>query len=576
MRKSHTTIFFFISAICFFTFSLIIFSNHHNPGFWFQADHTWAPHFVYDLTVKHGNALDWQFATGTIHLFSTISFFIFSLFTHNMLAWIHYNAVFNLCLYFLCLFVLSCSLFDDLKSRALLMLGGLISLGIVASFQQIPFTLDMLLVSGEHLLQVIVSWFSLILTMRLLKKDAPKFPLIVLFLLVALGVVSDELLYLSFVGPALLTLGCYFFLSDTDSKTTLKVIFAVLIAAIVGRVLWTVNPLHYLRVGYLPMALQIYYIVESVLLFFNMLFKQHPVYLTANFLYFFISLPVIFLSLQSGGLRSPAPVSKRMQLFTLLFCTFTWIVGLGGLFINYHTLEFYAGSTNFLPISKFNFDAITRDSMAFLLTPVFIGIPTLLVYCLHRWLTWINVAAAAVAAFLAFMGIRLIPSKQVSALKSQQGIMQCLEKNIKKYDLHTGIANYWIYRPIVIMSNGQINMAPIYAGKRMVYEHYLSTWNDINNRKIDFWLYRYNVFFEDPVYTNYYKTQQGIQFKLKVFGKPTGQFICRDQDGSTMGVYVYKNGALTRAIVHSLHHDYKIKKVTIDSKQRIQLNLPRR
>ncbi len=578
MKTKISNIAFFLGCAAVYScIAAVIFLTHHNPGFWFQADNTWAPHFIFDTLVKHHSASSWMLANGTIHLLDTVPFVIFSFFSHNMTHWIYWNAIFNLSFYFCCFFTLANLVTNKKRSAFIMMLSCFFSLALIANFIQIDFTIDLVLISAEHMTQLLLGWLCLSIIIKLLKTPVSKPAIFAIVILVTIGVLSDELLLISFIGPILISLLLFYLLSNDNCSNILKLIIYIVIATIIGRLLWTFFPLHYQRVS-VVMDNNLFHTAYALGIYLFTIFQNHPLYIILNLLSVGLSTLVIIAAVKEKKFSSKKTLAhERAQLFVLIFCCCTWLVGLAGLFVNYHLIKFLFDYKVAHLISHFHYVALTRDGIAFLVTPVFIGIPTLIIYISQQFFTvshrcllpWISALGSLIIASLTAYAA-LNNKKQPTALHSQQGIMQCLASNIKKHHLHTGIADYWIYRPIIIMSNGKIAMTPIYSGPRDQYEHYLSTWDEINHKQIDYWIDKYNVFFKDPDYANYYDVKDDIAFKLSKFGKPTSEFSCKGSHGQYLHAYIYKNNGIMKDLIPSIHL-YGLTHAFINKQNQIQL-----
>ncbi|MDF1653761.1 MAG: hypothetical protein P1U34_01505 [Coxiellaceae bacterium] len=560
--KLHYFFTFLACSIGFAGISVVIFMNHINPGFWFQSDNTWAPHFIYDIVVLHHSPVSWWLANGTINLLDTVPFIIFSFFSHDIVKWLGYNAIFNLSFYFLIFYTLSRCLFDNAKAVLLMMASCLISMVIIANFKNIHFTLESVLISGQHFTQLLISWLCLIVCIQLLKNENSRKLQLLLASLVIFGVVSDVLLIMSFVVPAMLSLFIVLRLADKAHASKFKIIGIIAISVILGVIIWKYNPLVYMRMA-ATVSFDIFHLLDALWLFLASLIKHHPLYMSANILFFMVSTLVVVHAIKNGVVRDQLLPPQRRLLFTILFCNFVWIVGLASMLVNYH-LNVYINLgpiVDRLGLRNPPYDGLIRDGVAFFVTPVFIGIPVLIVYLLgfvntakkNLLLTVFNVIAFSAVGVGVYGAIMLIKSSQPTPLQSQRQIMRCLADNIKSHRLDLAVADYFVYRPIVVMSNAAISIVPMQPNNQNYYRPYLSRFESINNRRIDYWIDSYKTFFSDSGHANYRTEAVTAQIGLKEFGPPTGEFYCKGVGGQYLHAYIYKNNAIMKRIVSTFH-----------------------
>lgn len=559
MLKSrlNRTACFVLLLLIFSAVTHAILLNQTNITFWFQSDNSWAPHFVYDIVYKHNSIFDWQFANGTIHLLDTLPFFVFSIFTDNMQVWIQCNAIFNLVLYFLLCYFLSVTLFKEAKSQLFVMFISLIPLMLLAYHKNINFTIDMLLVSGEHMTQMLVGMLCVVVTLRIILSSKNYWWHIPLFIFVMLAVTSDELFIASFVVPMCLAL--FILYIREPNRLPIVLITNIAIATVVARLIWDILPIDFQRVS-MYAGMNIITSLKSIVILFIALYEQHAAYIIALFLFFPISgiaLHHAFKNKKMGVVLSP--VAKN-TLLILTFVLLVWISGIGRIFINYHAQLFY--NQKFISYSHSHGAALIRDSIDFYIIPLFVGMPIIILYFIsiikmglrNYIINSLNIIILILlsAALIYFYSVQTIKNSLKNNVQIENQLMTCLKANIERYHLHTGIANYWIYRPIIILSNGAISIAPTYSGPYNEYAHYLSTWQDIDHKTIDYWVVRYSKFFNDPGDESRTQFSTNDNFELSKFDKADGQFRCEASDGHGLLVYFYRKNQLMQTILPSI------------------------
>ena len=562
----------------FITTVLIIFKGHTDIGFWYQSDNSWAPAFAQDVLVKHHAIRDWHFSGGTTQLMSIVPYALFSLFTHQLPVWMLANAWLLLTGYFLLFFGLGRVLFDDWHVSLLIPLSCLISLALLACFKQIPFTLDSLLVSNEHEYLLLMTLLGLLLVLYKLKWPNNYWCLPLLFLIVCVQVVSDEIFILSFVMPALVAL--FFYLNADKNKNLLccvNAIVIILIATGVGRIMYYDLPLEYARTGatlalkhtiiewpminpvtrelfYRPIPYHFLDLVQTVGYYIKCMWQHYTVYLLATLAFFPICISVLRF--------------KKIYSFALIFILMEWLTGVLRFFISRHAQALFI--THLLGVTtleNFCIHGLTVDANDFFVIPLFLGFPVLMGYaCVslgeaRRKVIFNSLNSVCIVIIVALLGHAWITARHAVPYSTQKKqalqLMNCLETQVQKNHLHAGIASYWIYRPVKLLSNNQIQVSSLSSDIGTVYEHYLSSWDEIHNKNIDFWVARYDRFFKDPDYANYYNADLEVSDKLHHFGKPDGEFTCHAADGTWLHVYFYKHNQLMQKLLPSIREEGK-------------------
>lgn len=550
--------FYFIS-LCILNLSimLLILLNHTNLAFWFQTDHTWAPNFVYDIVYQHHSIYDWQLANGTDNLLDTLPFFIFSIFTDNLIIWIYLNAILNLLLYYFIFICLAKVLFKDIKMMALFAFSCFISLLLIASFNQINFTLDALLITGEHTDQILIGMLCLMLVMKKIENPINKWYLPWLFLITTAWVFSNEIFIAAIIFPLVIGLIILWF---RDSEIVyIELIGCLGLAALIGHLIWAQIPLAFIRfavhndLGLLGSFKVMYY-------YFVSLYHLYPTYLICLFASIIVCLGATWHALKYSSNQ------YKLILYVLLVTSLIALAGIGQLFINYHATMLYL--INNAADKKSHLFALTRDMNVLFIIPLFIGIPTALAYGLTQFnikqrnqiLLGINLLLWSFA--IVTLIHLLLSTKDYTAphkkIQNEQSLMQCVQQNIDYYHLHTGVSNFWITRPIYIMTNAKISLIPLASWPKETYEHYLSTWAILNNQNIDYWIDSYRKFSHDPSYTDYYNEESYIKDNVKLFGKPDGEFSCTAKDGHGLHAYFYRKDQIMQAILPDILNQGKI------------------
>ena len=579
--------------LLFIAITFVMIQGHANIGFWYQADSLFAPHLVQDVFVHHHRITDWYFSVGMTELSSTISYLVMSLVTDHFEAWRIANACFLLTSYFALYVVLGHILYSDRRAALLLPLSALLSLAMVADYKQIPFTLELLLVSAQH--EALIIFTLLCLTLLLLKLKNPNNHWALPFLWVSIVVetVSDEIFILSFVMPALIILFVYVTTVYDHTRKKIKIahyidtILIIMSATVLSRLLWVYLPLSYLRQG--PTLIfgdalikwqtflvsgqtQVHFlmihpfdVVQAVFYYFCFLCSTYPFYLSCVFLAFIILLMGSYHGLRL--LRSKdgcvVDVEKQLCIFAMLFVTVEWLSGLCRFFITRHAVDFFANHLlKAYQALHFDIHGFATDTTDFFVMPLFLGVPMVIIYMssflkerIKKWLfLMMTLLLLSIISVLMIFAIYRISHTVTykTQYKNAMQLMQCLETHIQKDRLHTGVAPYWINTPIIFLSHQHVSLASVFPQPGARYMHFMSSWDDIQYKNVDFFVTRYDRFMNDPEYSNYFNAQMVMAGKVNYFGVPDGQFICHVPDGTWLQVYIYRHNQIMMALLLSI------------------------
>lgn len=600
MKKLKTYDIYLIVLIILFIISVwLIIKGHTNIGFWYQSDNLFIPHFVHDVFVEHHSITDWCFAAGTTQLLSLFPHIIFSLVTSNVRTWMVGNALFLLTSYFLLFVILGKMLFCSWRTALFLPLSSLLSLAILADFKEIPFTLDSLLIAGQHEMSMMLTLCGLMLVLIQLKNPQNKWVWYVLFVSVFLELVSDEIFLLAFVIPIISILGILCLkirrlpqIKSEIFSNILSIICVLIMAAFLAKLVYQYAPLSYARQGPViiltkvrvffhdPNMLRLthsyaydvnfFNIIHACYSYFCIMFSSYPVYMTMLFLFFPTAVITLLFYLRDNLslLHNPMFSNKNLQVIVIMFIVVEWLGGLLRPYLNYHTIQFFlAFKFNSRYILSFLVHALTCSDIDFFIIPIFLGWPVLIGFFLSYFKEKNNRILCNICSVIGvcLIGALLIHAihkiHKVTTYKTQMNnmeqLIQCMHINIKRHALHAGVADYWDYRAIALFSHGQVNISPVSSAPGAEYEHYLSSWAEIYNKNLDYWVARYDKIFKDPAYANYYDISLDISDKLKYFGPPNGQFICRAADGTWLQVYFYRHHQIMRHLLRSIRSEGK-------------------
>lgn len=589
--------YFFVLGVMFL-FAFIVFlilRSHTDLGFWYQSDILGALALVQDVFISHHSVFDWSFAPGETQLLCTLPFIILSFFTHNTDIWLIGNACFLLTMYVLLFIALGKVLFSHSYFSLLLPISALVSLSLLAAFLQVPFTLDLLLVAGQHEELVLFTVLCLMLMLIKLKHPDNIWALPLLFICVFLEALFDQIFIASFVVPGLATLLCVrFFLLPRQKKQDifcLIIIMSIIFTATISsRLAWLYLPLSYGRQGatlifnnhvvqwtslsastwgaIVSLPINFFDIVFTVVHYWGILFVKNPIYLSVLAFAFFLLLAVLVSTRKSVLNKAGFVIEKNGVFIAIFFIFWECIFGFLRFFVTRHLVSFYAAySLKESQFLNFPIHGFTWDGIDFFILPIFLGIPIVIGYLgmfLAKTRQKTIVITFGVASFffiVVMLGISIAIIRHADSYRDQKKnavqLMHCLLEHISQNELHAGVADYWIDRPIIFLSNHQVFLSALSSAPGAAYEHYVSSWSDIRNKNIDYWVVRYDKFFRDPVYANYYDVSLDVKDKLKHFGLPDGQFICRAKNGTWLQVYFYKHHQIMKSLLPSIRQEGK-------------------